>query len=311
MSNSIDPFEVLKHYLQQCQFGEAPGGYTLEKNLGQGSFGVVSLARDVKTGQQVALKVMLPRVKANQESIAYFLREIENAKALHHPNVVRVIDSSCFEENFFLALEYCEGGNLESYVQNQGGWLSLETALNLFWQILEGLAYAHEAEIPQVTLKDGRIEPGRGLVHRDIKPANIFLTGTGTNPVAKVGDYGLAKAFEFAGFSGRTRTGMRAGSPDFMPRQQAMNFKHAKPDVDVWASAACLYYMLTGHTPRKLVPGHDPWRQILTTDSTPIRKRAENIPEALARVIDHALDDQSELTFKSAQVLQQALESAL
>jgi serine/threonine protein kinase len=254
---------------------------------------------------------MLPQVKASREAIEYFLREIENAKALRHPNVVRVLDSNCVEENFFLALEYCEGGNLEDYVQSQGSCLSLEAALHLFWRILEGLAYAHEAEIPQVTLKDGRIEPGRGLVHRDIKPANIFLTGTGANPVAKIGDYGLAKAFEFAGLSGRTRTGMKLGSPDFMPRQQAMNFKYAKPDVDVWASAACLYYMLTGHTPRKLVPGHDPWRQILKTDPTPIQEWAENIPEALARVIDQALADQSELTFKSAQALKQALEAAL
>ena len=311
MSSSIDPFELLQYCLQQCQLGQVPEDYTIEKELGKGAFGAVSLARDLNTGHQVALKVMLPQVKASQEATGYFLREIENAKALHHPNVVQVIDSRCVEEDFFLALEYCEGGNLADYVQSQGGRLSLEAALNLFWQLLEGLAYAHQAEVPQVKLQNGQIGQGKGLVHRDIKPANIFLMGTGPNLVAKIGDYGLAKAFEFAGLSGRTRTGATAGSPDFMPRQQAMNFKYARPDVDVWASAACLYYMLTGHTPRKLVPEHDPWRQVLKNDPTPIQKRAENVPDRMARVIDNALDDKSELTFKSAQELKQALEATL
>jgi len=67
--------------------------------------------------------------------------------------------------------------------------------------------------------------------------------------VAKVGDYGLAKAFDAAGLSGQTNTGVAAGQTYFMPRQQVINYKYAGPEVDVWAMAATLYHMLTGNFP--------------------------------------------------------------
>jgi serine/threonine protein kinase len=66
--------------------------------------------------------------------------------------------------------------------------------------------------------------------------------------VAKIGDYGLAKAFDAAGLGGQTRTGKAAGTPVFMPRQQVVNFKYAKPEVDVWA-AASFYFLVTGSFP--------------------------------------------------------------
>ena len=77
--------------------------------------------------------------------------------------------------------------------------------------------------------------------------------------VAKVGDYGLSKAFDLAGLSGQTCTGAVAGTPAFLPRQQVINFKYARPEVDVWAAAAFLYYLLTVRPPREFPPGMDPW----------------------------------------------------
>jgi serine/threonine-protein kinase len=149
------------------------------------------------------------------------------------------------------------------------------------------------------------------VVHRDLNPNNIFLSGSGSSPVAKIGDYGLAKAFDLAGLSGYTRTGEAMGKPLFMPRQQVVNFKYASPEVDVWAMAASLYAMLTGQPPRDFPPRKDPWKVVLSTDAVPILERDVPIPRGLAAVIDEALVDYPDIKFKSAAEFKRALESAL
>ena len=124
-------------------------------------------------------------------------------------------------------------------------------------------------------------------------------------------DFGLAKAFDAAGLSGQTRTGSVAGTPVFMPRQQVINFKYAKPDVDVWAMAATLYHILTGQFPRDFVRGKDPWQTVLQTDPVPIRKRDASIPQKLADVLDLALADKKGLHFKTATDFKRALMGVL
>jgi serine/threonine protein kinase len=184
-------------------------------------------------------------------------------------------------------------------MQQRGGTLPLDEAVEITLQALEGLHYAHNV-----------LGPGRGLVHRDVKPANLFLSGAGSARVARVGDYGLAKAFDDAGLSGATRTGEVAGTPHFMARQQVIEFKYAEPEVDVWAMAASLYNMLTGAVPRDFPPGRDPWWMVLETPPVPIRQRKATLPADLAAVIDRALQDNPEIPFKTAKDFKEALEDA-
>lgn len=144
-----------------------------------------------------------------------------NTKALNHPNVVKMRDYGYSDGTFFFTLDYCEGGSVTDLMQQRGGRLSIQEAVPIILQALDGLEYAHNAEIPYVKRADGTIGKGRGLVHRDIKPSNIFLIKVGNAYSAKVGDYGLAKAFDFAGLSGQTMSGSEvAGTLPFMPRQQ-------------------------------------------------------------------------------------------
>jgi serine/threonine protein kinase len=116
-----------------------------------------------------------------------------------------------------------------------------------------------------------------------------------------------------AGLSGQTVTGGTAGTPVFMSRKQLLNFKYCQPDVDVWAVAACFYYLLTGQFPRDFRRG-DPLQIILTSPTIPIGQRGIPIPPRLAAVIDRALnegDGTQPLAFSTAIDFQRALKDAL
>jgi serine/threonine protein kinase len=190
-----------------------------------------------------------------------------------------------------------------------GGRLPLDFATEIMLQVLDGLTYTHGARV-DVKLKSGMIDTVNGVVHRDFKPGNIFLSDNSKHPTAKVADFGLAKAFETAGLTGQTRTGELAGTPVFMPRQQIINYRYAKPDVDVWAAAASYYYMLTGAFPKDL-SGKDVFAAALSGSAVPIRKRNAAIPRRLAAVIDEALVDKPAIPVKSAAELKRLILGAL
>lgn len=265
-----------------------------------------------KTGDIYALKLMLPKIAGSKDAKKKFLLEAKNATQLSHPNVVPHYKSGYSDGVYFLLMEYCNLGSVDLFMKLHGGKLPLDLAMRITLQTLDGLEYAHNARI-SVTLENGSEKTVNGLIHRDLSPHNIFLCGDSQNPVAKVGDYGLAKAFEVAGMTGNTRTGVCAGKPVFMPKQQVINYKYSKPDVDVWAAAACLYNMLTGKFPKDFNTGADVFQIALKSRAVPIltRPTAPKMPAKLAKVIDQALDDSGKLKFQSATELKKQLEKAL
>jgi hypothetical protein len=286
--------------------------YQIIGQLGVGGFGAVYLAEDRTTRTQVAIKIMLPDGAASSAKVQMFLREINCLKALNHPNIVRFIDMGYSSDTFFVVMEYCDGGTVQDFVDRIGRPLTVTEAMPIVMQILDGLAYSHQVPIP-VQKVDGTIETMYGLVHRDLKPSNFFVCGNGDRAIMKIGDYGLAKCFSLAGLSGQTVTGGTAGTPVFMSRKQLLNFKYCQPDVDVWAVAACFYYLLTGQFPRDFRRG-DPLQIILTSPTIPIGQRGLPIPPRLAAVIDRALnegDGNQPLAFSTAIDFQRALKDAL
>jgi hypothetical protein len=272
--------------------------HEIVRQLGRGGQGVVYLARHRKSGELSALKVLLPDVAVEARARDRFLREIESLRQLRHPNVVRLHTSGTSGAAFFLACEYCDGGSLTDLLRRRGGRLPIDEAVKIITQVLDGLAYAHSVDIPEV---------GRGIVHRDVKPDNVLLMGSGEGQVAKVGDFGLAKAFDQAGLSGHTRTGSIAGTVAYMSRVQLIDFKFARPEVDVWATAATLYFMLTGTTPREFPAGADPIMVVLHQPPVPIRERDPSVPPKLAAVIDEALADDPKIRVTSATAFRQAV----
>jgi eukaryotic-like serine/threonine-protein kinase len=285
--------------------------YQIIRELGKGGCGAVYLAKR-SSGQMVGLKVMLPQAAASEYAVQMFIREMANTQALEHPHVVKLLDYGQAEGIFFYTMEYCSRDSIAALMRQQGGRLSIEVAVPLILQVLDGLAYTHQAKIPYVKLKDGSIGSGKGLVHRDLKPANIFLQDVDGKLVAKIGDYGLSKAFELAGLSGQTLSGGKVvmGTSAFMARQQMLDCKYAQPEVDVWATAACLYNMLTGAYPRDL-EGKDPIVAVLNSPVVPIRQRNPQIPSKLAEVIDWALQEQPKIHFQNAVDFKVALQKVV
>src|SRR5262249_55160433 len=150
--------------------------------LGQGGMDQVWLARPEGSSQDVAVKLLIPQVAADEQAVSRFLREMTLTSRLHHRHVVRLHKFDYAAGTFFMILEYCDGGSVAQLMKDRGGTLSVDEAVEITLQALEGLHYAHKL----------------GLVHRDLKPGNLFLSGQGSARIAKVGDYGLAKALDEA-----------------------------------------------------------------------------------------------------------------
>jgi hypothetical protein len=309
----VDPEKVVHMLLAEAR--GAPLGleplrdWQLAGELGRGGMGAVYLLEQTRTGERKALKLMLPRVAAHAAARKRFEREAAITRLLTHPNAVGLREQGSHRGVFFFTMEYCSGGDLAHWLGRRGP-LPAANALAIAVQVLRGLEHAHQLPIPEVPLADGTTGAAVGLVHRDLKPANVLLADAGPRPLAKVSDFGLAKAFALAGLSGLTDRHEQWGTFPYMPRQQVQDFLHAQPAVDVWATAATLYWMLTGATPRDFPAGADRARVVLTTRPVPVRVRAPSVPARLAAVLDAALRDDGPLRFASAAAFREALERA-
>ena len=292
-----DPAAAVIKMLGGKRAAESPGdiaGYEVGKMLAKGGMGAVYLARRKSDGRSVALKVMLSKVAVDERARRLFQREIEDLRALKHAHIVELLDHGSGGSGFFFVMELCTGRSLDDLTERRGGKLPLCEAGPLILQALDGLSFMH----------------GKGFVHRDLKPSNILLTAA-DGGAAKVADFGLAKNFEKAGFSGMTATGAYAGTVVFMPREQLTNYRHVKPVSDVWSMGATLYHVLTGQYPRDFRRGQDPMEVVLRGGVVPIRKRDASIPAKVAEAIDRAVADQAKDRFQTAAEFRAALMKAL
>src|SRR6266852_1778834 len=200
--------------------------YRMERVLGQGGMATVHLAEDLKHRRRVAVKV-LGSDYANALGAARFLREIEIAAALNHPNILAVHDSGAADDVLYYVTPYVEGKSLRDRLRETAR-LPLEEALQIAREVADALGYAHQ----------------RGVIHRDIKPENIlFQSGH-----AVVADFGIARAVTGDG-PVLTQPGMAIGTPDYMSPEQAGGERELDGRSDQYALACVLYEMLAGQPP--------------------------------------------------------------
>jgi serine/threonine protein kinase len=295
--------ELLEKAKSEATFAPIKG-HVFERELGEGGMGTVALLYHPEKNEHVAIKLIRPN---NIEIKKRFLREMRNNAALQHTNVVGVRDAVAVADTLFFTMEYCEGGSIAQLLQERG-LLGAEESVKIIMQCLDGLECAHQIEVPEVELADGSVSSGRCLIHRDIKPANILLAGSKDAPIAKLGDFGLAHVRTLAGLSGLTRTADGAwGTPAFMSRRQATNFKYSGPEVDVWSVAATLYCMLTSEVPRDFRGASEGFSVVRDSEPISILKRNPSLPHELAGVIVEALVEWPNGQFRSAVAFRDAL----
>ena len=269
-------------------------GYQMIKMLGRGGMGCVMLARSDKTGQAVAIKTLLPEVAVTDQALKRFMREIEVAAALDHPNIVRFIESGTHNGAVYLVTEYVEGSDAARLADLQGGRLPYNEAINVVAQSLDALAYAHDL----------------GYIHRDIKESNILLKGSAPDFTAKLTDFGLAKSFTQSGMSGITMAGDMAGTFAYMPPEQIKDFRNVKPTSDIYAIGMTAYSLLAGDTALDVGPAGDmaaTVRAIFDGQIVPLRQRAPQVPERVAEIIERALAKDPAQRWQSAAAMRNAL----
>jgi eukaryotic-like serine/threonine-protein kinase len=269
-------------------------GYEMIRMLGRGGMGCVMLARDQANGQSVAIKTLLPEVAVADKSLRRFMREIDVAAALEHPNIVRFVKSGTHNGAVYLITEYVEGSDAARLADAQGGRLPFQHAIQIISQALDALAYAHE----------------RGYIHRDIKESNILVTGSAPTLTAKLTDFGLARSFTATGMSGITMAGDMAGTFAYMPPEQIRDFRNVRPTADIYAIGMTAYSLLAGDIALNLGPSGDiagTVRAIFEGQIVPLRSRAPEIPEQVAAVIERALVRDPAERWQSAAAMRNAL----
>lgn len=203
--------------------------YEIQEQIGSGGMGAVYRAHDRNTGQEIALKVLLPALTANERARARFLDEARISQKLSHPNIVNVYDVQQDGDLYFITMELLEGQGLRDWLDN----LALSRQLvpvaesrRIVSELCDALQYAHQY-----------------TVHRDIKPENIWLDGQGR---AKLMDFGIAR---MQSTSQRTQTGAAMGTAYYMAPEQLQGRSDVDGRADLYALGVLLYEMLTGQVP--------------------------------------------------------------
>jgi serine/threonine-protein kinase len=263
-------------------------GYELISELGQGSMGVVYRARQKSTGEQVAVKVMLPMSLSSPERMQLFMREAGILSGLSHPYIIRFIEMGMAGQQFFVATEYVDTIPLDEVVTGDSRF---RVGCGIACRVLDALRYAH----------------ARSLVHRDIKPANILLSRTGRKLHTKLADFGLAKNYEDAGLSDMTGEHEARGSPAYMAPEQIVSSRYAKPACDIYSLGVTLYQFLAGRLPFDPSPGLGILRAILEDPPIPLEKVCPQVPRELAAIVQRALAKDPADRFASAEKMYAAL----
>ena len=235
--------------------------YTLERELGRGGMAVVYLARDLRHGRPVAIKMLAQEIGAAlpRERLD---REILVTARLQHPHILPLHDSGEVDGSLYYVMPFVAGGTLRERLAREGP-LGVDDAVRLAGEAALALDHAHR----------------HGIVHRDVKPENILLA----DGHVLLADFGIARtigaALESRLGETLTRVGAVIGTPAYMSPEQAAGETELDARSDLFALACVLFELLTGRPPWT---GGDARTLMVRRFTEPPASLAELRPEAPA-----------------------------
>ncbi|KAK0621280.1 serine/threonine protein kinase-like protein [Bombardia bombarda] len=215
------------------------GRYRTVSPLNHGSFGMVFMAQDIKTNQQVAVKCLTKKSAAGSGDFEFAVDDQSEELVLHrrlgtHPNIVNLIDSYETDSHIYIVLEFCQRGDLYEAIRIGHGPLETKHVRRFMLELVDAVAYIH----------------AKGVYHRDIKPENIFLTQSGA---MKLGDFGLATTENWTYEN-------TVGSDRYMSPEQydSAGAGYSPAQADIWAIGICLLNILFSRNPFTTPTESDP-----------------------------------------------------
>jgi eukaryotic-like serine/threonine-protein kinase len=268
------------------------GAYTLDRKIGEGGMGVVYKANHALLHRPAAIK-LLPPDRAGDESLKRFEREVQLTSQLTHPNTIAIYDFGRTDEgSFYYAMEYLDGLDLQSLVDEHGPQDPARVA-HLLAQLAGALVEAH----------------GVGLIHRDVKPANVMVCERGgVLDVVKVLDFGLIKQTGASDDLTQTDVQRIVGTPLYLSPEALVAPESVDARSDLYAVGAVGYFLLTGVTPftgKNVIEvcGH----HLHTQPLAPSERLGAPIPAELEALIMSCLAKSPQERPASAAVLRDAL----
>ncbi len=221
-------FQELEQF--QCSFESLiDERYRPIRILGEGATGGVLLVEDTTLkDKKLALKLLLPHLVLNQESLARFRNETRITMSLSHPTIVQTFGIGRHKRSFYyIKIEYIEGYSLREYLNTCAEPIPLDTCLTILLDIASGLHYAHS----------------RGVVHRDLKPENVLVDG---EKRARLLDSGLAQTLNLD--TRHTGVGTVLGTPYYMSPEQ-VRAEILDRRTDIYSFGLVAHELLTGKRP--------------------------------------------------------------
>ena len=260
--------------------------YELEERIAGGGMGEVWRARDLLLERTVAVKLLRETLAEDAVVAERFRREALMAAQLSHPNMAGVYDYVQGGDRPGIVMEFVDGETLAEKLARDGR-LDVGEAATIASGLLYALHSAHEA----------------GIVHRDVKPGNVMLASNGD---VKVTDFGVARAVADHTL---TETGMVIGTAHYLAPEQVAG-EPATPKSDLYSAGAVLFEMLTGRKPFEADTPIAVAMKRLTEDPPPVRSLRNDVPTAVAQVVDRALARDPAARFPSAEAMRGSLVAA-
>jgi serine/threonine protein kinase len=288
-AGKLSRFQARK-LLQGTALGLILGPFQVLAPIAKGGMGTVYLARDNRSQQLLALKILSPRrARAEGRLLARFRREMEMCQRVAHTHLAWTYDVGVCQGVYYIAMEFIPGRSLYRLV-NEEGPLAVPRAARLFAEVAAALDHAHH----------------QGLIHRDLKPSNIMIT---PHDHAKVLDLGLAlvqgeapAAREVVGGQGYV-----VGTFDYIAPEQAEDAAKVDPRSDIYALGCTLYFALTGQPPFPGGGSLDKIQRHLSAQPVPVPQLNPNVPPAFIGVLRRMMAKKPEHRFPSAAALREEL----